>query len=559
MKYAGQLECFFLITLLSVFSSLSYAQKNYYVSSSDGKDRNDGLSIMQPWASLARVKKQKLGAGDTVHFKSGDIFNGQLVIDESGNESAAIHFTHYGKGELPIIDGAAGRDGSALAAILIVNQDHIELSHLNIRNFRHKSLSNIADVNAYGVLVKNTGKRVLRGFEFHHLVVEEIYPIKAKRSFNQTSVTAIRFETLPAKTKRSAVNTRDIFIHDNFIRHTARFGIALRHKPSKIKGITDTDLDYDVDVRIINNRCEDTGGSCVLINGVWNGLLERNVFLRSGALVEPKLSVNRGSGAWFFRSKNIVAQHNVAIGSRGHNDSAGMHVDYANENVLVQYNFSYDNEGYGTEILGKNKNVIWRYNISVADGTRRIGVPRPEGEASKYPGKTIFVSDFSVPKRVLSREIFIYNNTYLVASGSDPFIEFNAQDMHLWNNLFVVDAGGRLGKKMNLGWTQGAGLDMQGNAFSGNVSPNFIHFDAHSVITQLQFSGEYKDPNTFAIGANQSSLLGAGVEISHPKFSAAGEGIFHHVSHVPQVDFFNNNITNKQRLIGAGFESVINQ
>ena len=97
-----------LITLLSVMSSLSFAQKNYYVSSSLGNDRNDGLSLAQPWASLARVQKEKLHAGDTVHFKSGDVFNGQLEIDESGNEMAVIHFTRYGEGELPIIDGAEG-------------------------------------------------------------------------------------------------------------------------------------------------------------------------------------------------------------------------------------------------------------------------------------------------------------------------------------------------------------------------------------------------------------------------------------------------------------------
>ena len=65
------------------------------------------------------------------------------------------------------------------------------------------------------------------------------------------------------------------------------------------------------------------------------------------------------------------------MGSRGHNDSSGLHVDFGNENVLVQYNFFYDNEGYGTEILGKNNNVIWRYNVSVGDATRIPRIDRP--------------------------------------------------------------------------------------------------------------------------------------------------------------------------------------
>ena len=113
------------------------------------------------------------------------------------------------------------------------------------------------------------------------------------------------------KFKHKAVNTSDIYLHNNIIRHTARFGISLRHKPSAIKGITDTPLDYDNNVRIINNRCEDLGGSCVLMNGVWKGLLEKNLFIRSGALVEPELSVNRGSGAWFFR--RYILLHNTIL------------------------------------------------------------------------------------------------------------------------------------------------------------------------------------------------------------------------------------------------------
>ena len=72
-------------------------------------------------------------------------------------------------------------------------------------------------------------------------------------------------------------------------------------------------------------------------------------------MVEPSVSVNRGSGAWFFRSKNVVAQHNTAALSRGHNDSAGIHVDYNNENILVQYNFTFNNEGYGPRSLAQIK------------------------------------------------------------------------------------------------------------------------------------------------------------------------------------------------------------
>ena len=173
---------FWLLILFSfiVNSSLANASTDYYVSASMGHDDNDGLSMSTPWASLARVTNEKLIAGDTVKFKAGDSFAGQLIIDESGELNAPIRYTAYGQGNAPIIDGSAGSNGSELAAILVIDQDHIEISHLTVRNFRKQSKANVADVNAYGIFVKNTGKRVLSGFNLHHLTVEAIYPIKAK-------------------------------------------------------------------------------------------------------------------------------------------------------------------------------------------------------------------------------------------------------------------------------------------------------------------------------------------------------------------------------------------
>lgn len=533
---------------------------SYFVSASVGNDKNNGLSESRPWATLKRVTHQDLQPGDKVSFKSGDLFKGQLVVDESGVDGAPIHFTAYGSGELPIIDGAAMVRGSHLAAILVVDQDHLEFSHLNIRNFRKKSRDSVSDYDAFGILVKNTGKRNLRGFNLHNLVVEEVFPVSPRavnnlsgeNLFNKTSVSGIRFETLRIRSKEKAFNTGDIHIHDNFLRYTARFGIALRHLSSRISGVKGTSSNYHTNVRIINNRCEDTGGSCVLMSGVWNGLLEKNSFIRSGAMVEPELSVNRGSGAWFFNSKNIVAQRNFSYGSRGHNDSAGMHVDYGNENVLVQYNFTLKNEGYGTEILGKNKNVIWRHNISVHDGTRVVGVERPEGGKSKHPGRTIHVSNFSVPKRIKSEGVYIYNNTYVIAGNSEPLMRFMGKDMHLWNNVFVVEDGGSLAKNLKPAWSSKKDLEISGNVFSGNISKNLIGSDLSSTLAEIKFEGQLESPATYAFNSSKIKNTRT-LKIEHPSFPAAGKGIFKHISEKPVLDIFGNPLAANTASYGAGY------
>ena len=675
------------LSLCGLYSASIEAQSNYFVSSSGGDDSNSGLTPEASWASLDRVNLASLNPGDSVQFKSGDTFYGQLIIDESGTAERPILFTSYGSDGPAVIDGATRSNGDNVSAISVIDQDHIEISHLTITNFRkqarltsnssnkgtsdsvsltvrargaksvrlHSNLfnwnpkhpkgrafsngdgswtviiepsgngtsrykwivdgvkenldndvtrgrcrarladgsvisganfthrvwnprngditndvagncksadgnkvkANPSDLNAYGILVKNTGRRTLQGFEFHHLTVEKIYPIRAKSKFKEqafveNTVTGIRFETLPAKSKKNAFNTRDIFLHDNLIRETGRFGIAARHRASNIKGVTGTSLDYDVNFIVLNNRCENLGGSCVLMSGVWQGLLEGNSFIRSGSMVEPSVSVNRGSGAWFFRSKHVVAQNNVAAFSRGHNDSAGIHVDYNNENILVQYNFTYDNEGYGTEILGSNKNIIWRYNLSVGDGTRKVNVVRPEGGQSQHPGRTLHISDFAKPNRAPSRDIFIYNNTYLISSGSTPNINLTAGNLLLKNNLFIVEDKAKLGQRVNIDKSWLSDFNIANNGFSGNVSSSLTKIDISPILLKLSIEGEISNADSFAFDYQNVKLTTIGQVIDHPDFPAAGSGIFTHISREQTTDFFGNLIRKEYSFIGAG-------
>ena len=675
------------LPLCGLYSASIEAQSNYFVSSSGGDDSNSGLTPEASWASLDRVNRASLNPSDSVQFKSGDTFYGQLIIDESGTAERPILFTSYGSDGPAVIDGATRSNGDNVSAISVIDQDHIEISHLTITNFRkqarqtskssnkgtsdsvsltvrargaksvrlHSNLfnwnpkhpkgrafsngdgswtviiepsgngtsrykwivdgvkenldndvargrcrarladgsvisganfthrvwnprngditndvagncksadgnkvkANPSDLNAYGILVKNTGRRTLQGFEFHHLTVEKIYPIRAKSKFKEqafveNTVTGIRFETLPAKSKKNAFNTRDIFLHDNLIRETGRFGIAARHRASNIKGVTGTSLDYDVNFIVLNNRCENLGGSCVLMSGVWQGLLEGNSFIRSGSMVEPSVSVNRGSGAWFFRSKHVVAQNNVAAFSRGHNDSAGIHVDYNNENILVQYNFTYDNEGYGTEILGSNKNIIWRYNLSVGDGTRKVNVVRPEGGQSQHPGRTLHISDFAKPNRAPSRDVFIYNNTYLISSGSSPNINLTAGNLLLKNNLFIVEDKAKLGQRVNIDKSWSSDFNVANNGFSGNVSSSLTKIDSSPILLKLSIEGEISNADSFAFDYQKVKLTTIGQAIDHPDFPAAGSGIFTHISREPTTDFFGNLIRKKHSFIGAG-------
>jgi hypothetical protein len=94
---------------------------NYYISSSEGNDRHNGLSTKKPFKSLTSISKLHLDAGDTIFLKRGDVFYGSLAIKTSGEEGNKIVITAYGTGDLPRITGAKSlshydTDGNLLKA-----------------------------------------------------------------------------------------------------------------------------------------------------------------------------------------------------------------------------------------------------------------------------------------------------------------------------------------------------------------------------------------------------------------------------------------------------------
>ena len=152
----------------------------------------------------------------------------------------------------------------------------------------------------------------------------------------------------------------------------------------------------------------------------------------------------RGSGMWPFDCKNVVAQHNKFMNAHGPMDSYGSHIDYGNENVVFQYNYSYNNEGGFAEILGDNVNCGYRYNISVNDGYRED----PNGTPWNKKGKIFWVSNYcgSNTIRCPNTGTFMYNNTIFVNDTLNPEIYFwpDIGDVHVYNNLIVVSQGGEI-------------------------------------------------------------------------------------------------------------------
>jgi len=73
----------------------------YYVDSGNGNDEHDGLMQGTPWKSLEKVEATDLRPGDTVRFKRGSVYTGELKIRRSGKPNLFIIVTDYGNPGLP--------------------------------------------------------------------------------------------------------------------------------------------------------------------------------------------------------------------------------------------------------------------------------------------------------------------------------------------------------------------------------------------------------------------------------------------------------------------------
>jgi len=94
-----------LFLFLLVIASKDIEAKNYYLSQI-GNDKNNGFSPTTSWKTILRLNQQKLAAGDSVLFKCGEQFIGEVVVNTSGTTNKPIVYGTFGKGKQPVISGA---------------------------------------------------------------------------------------------------------------------------------------------------------------------------------------------------------------------------------------------------------------------------------------------------------------------------------------------------------------------------------------------------------------------------------------------------------------------
>ncbi|MBB6461842.1 T9SS type A sorting domain-containing protein [Flammeovirga kamogawensis] len=535
-----------LLPLLIIAYNSTFATE-YYLSSSEGLDQNDG-TMNSPWATLEKISSTQLNAGDKVFFKRGDRFNGHFVINGSGNSTAHILITSYGTGAKPIISGEVGEQlgGDYKEAILVENNDYIIFEDLEIHNERLFSRSGVPDDDAYGIFIYNSGTSNMSNLIFRNLVFKKVYAPKpilkdeGEDAFNGLEVSGITFYTTKNTVAGKEKHIKDVLLEDCYFSDLQRLGVHIKHLGGNA-GVGNDSINANMNFVFRNNEFHHTGGTCILPIRTYNCLIENNLFNYPGDNSDPRMP-NRGSSVWTWRCFNTIIQYNKCLHIRGYLDSHGVHVDHENYNTFIQYNYMEDCEGGFVEILGGNVNAVYRYNISKNDGWRSNPGWANSNHTiwinEKVPGDNVHHSDSS----------YIYNNTVYMDSAYSTSIDINAKNTYIFNNIFYVKAGNIGGKQMVIK-NNDTPLFMSNNLFYGTVRSSFKNLDSNKFETDpsiVTFEGD----DAFKL-SDESSIIGKGVDKKGPPIPGAGTGIFKHIPAYPDVDFYGHLLDPSSRLIGA--------
>jgi hypothetical protein len=426
---SNKLKLLYLIVCVSCHQ-LAVAH-DYYVHPELGDNSNTGFSKSVPLKTLASISKIKLLPGDRVLLASNQYYKtGIRLINQNGTENNPITITTINwdtdiSSNPAIINFKGEANG-----ILIQDCSFIEVSNIWVTGDGFFKNSGQKSKMRCGVLVINTHSRKMMNITIKNITVFDVFYenngfTRGKNEVKTANGTqkygwGIRVINKNPKTSIDLVN-----IENCHIKNVAHTGIKLS---GNNKNITQ--------VKISGNKVEGTGGPGIQMSGVNNTTVVNNFVTHSGSHDDTR-KWGRGSGLWTWGASNVLIEKNKFLYANGPGDSAGAHIDFNCNNIVLQYNISAYNAGGFCEILGNNYNCIYRYNISVNDGYRVKGV-----NGAFQEGKILWLSGYqgTNKKRKGPVNSYIYNNTIYCDSSivAKIAIDNTSNGVLIANNIFHI-------------------------------------------------------------------------------------------------------------------------
>lgn len=420
----------FLLIIIFLIYQYDASATDYFIHPKLGNDSNNGLTKISPLKTLSSVSKIKLQPGDRILLASNQLYlDGIKLINQTGTKDNPIIITtvNWNVAESKIIPAIIDFKVSS-NGVLIQDCNFIEVSNLNLTadGFFNENNQNMR----CGVLVKNTNLNSMEHIIIKNLRIDNVYYENygykrgdaEVRTANGTQKYGWGIRVI--NQQESLIN--NVKILNCSISNVSHTGIKLTGNSKNITEVT-----------ISNNIVEKTGGPGIQMSLVKNVYINKNFISHSGSNDDSR-KWGRGSGLWTWGASNILIEKNKFLYANGPGDSAGAHIDYNCDNVVLQYNISAYNAGGFCEILGNNYNCIYRYNLSVNDGHRVKGI-----DGAFQEGKILWLSGYQGTKKKRKGPVnsYIYNNTIYCDSTvvAKIAIDNTSNGILIANNIFYLE------------------------------------------------------------------------------------------------------------------------
>lgn len=399
MNFNKYITCYFLASFAvflintPVFADHPPGSRVYYVSLS-GNDKNPGTKAA-PFRTIGKVNALRLMAGDTVYFKSGQTFNGSLLLIQGINGTLNKPVVITSSGNVHAIINAKDSVG-----IEVDKGTHVKLLHLSVLGSGRKTgnikdgiaLNSCSQISAEDLNISGFQKSGLRIFSSRHIIAKKV------------------------------------FVHDN-----GSAGITVESPYPKRESS---------DIKIVDCRAENNPGDPTnLTNHSGNGIVVGNC---KNVLIDHCTATNNGwdmprigngpVGIWAYEAEHVVIQHCLSYRnktSKGGADGGGFDLDGGVTNSIIQYCFSYENQGSGYCIFQYWGASVWRHNIF------RYNISENDGTVSDSQGGLYVWNSSDDEKQFYDCDVYgniIYNSKVAAITFSE---KSESKGIRFYNNVFV--------------------------------------------------------------------------------------------------------------------------
>lgn len=369
---------------------------NYYVSTSDGDNTDNGLTEATAWATIGKVRTQmsSFNAGDNILFKRGDTFTESritlwtstysiLSITKSGTASNPITFGAYGSGNKPKFTGTPS----------------------------NQSLQ-------YMIYVSNQGYIVIRDWEI-------ISPTLTDAGLTEQSIIE-RAVTFSVSNNCKLISCK-----------ISRVGAALLLEESDFCLMDSNEVDHNKMIVNTIGGDDDYGGNSVILDLANNNTITNNYFHDCYA---ESYDYGFDGGAVEFNAtctNNFIAYNNffngIAIAEFGSNHGPGHNINnniFAYNLLLNNGSLFYVNNATGQSFDVDVDNLQWYNNVIVENTTGPLNEPYM----------------FSARATPSSGMVVMKNNIIYLTTGIDfASNQWSGSQLVHTNNIYKLSGGSLIG------------------------------------------------------------------------------------------------------------------